>query len=133
MLPRSRLNAELPEGQPLIDAANDAIDSIEDGATAKRGGEGTEEEVPETYQHHQNYPNPFNPVTTIAYSLPVSQHVIVTLFDALGCKVATLVNGWKTTGRHEVVFDAGTLPSGVYLYRLQAGPYIETKKLLLAK
>ena len=47
--------------------------------------------------------------------------------------MATLVNGWKTTGRHEVVFDAGTLPSGVYLYRLQAGPYIETKKLLLAK
>ena len=91
------------------------------------------EEAPGAFSLEQNYPNPFNPVTTIAYSLPVSQHVIVTLFDVLGREVATLVNRQKTPGRHEVVFDAGTLPSGVYLYRLQAGPYIETKKLLLAK
>ena len=90
-------------------------------------------EAPRAFSLEQNYPNPFNPVTTIAYSLPVSQHVTVTVFDALGREVATLVNGQKTPGRHEVVFDASTLPSGVYLYRLQAGPYTETKKLLLAK
>ena len=89
--------------------------------------------LPDAFSLEQNYPNPFNPVTTISYSLPVSQRVTLTVFDVLGREVARLVDGRKTPGRHEVVFDASTLPSGVYLYRLEAGPYIETKKLLLAK
>jgi len=81
----------------------------------------------------QNYPNPFNPSTTISYHLPRQSHVTLKIFDVLGREVAMLVNRVEEPGYKSVNFDAKPLPSGVYYYRLQAGNYIETKKLLLLR
>ena len=81
----------------------------------------------------QNYPNPFNPTTMIDYQLPINSHVVLKVFDVLGREVKTLVNGRQNAGNHAVAFDGSRLPSGVYFYRLQAGSYSSTKKLLLLK
>ncbi len=85
------------------------------------------------FQLHQNYPNPFNPTTVISYQLPVTSHVTLKVFDMLGREVASLVNGRVSAGQHEVQFDASNLSSGLYIYRLQAGEFIETKKMMLIK
>jgi hypothetical protein len=90
-------------------------------------------QVPLTYSLEQNYPNPFNPSTTIRFSLPQREHVTLKVFDVLGREVATLVNGELNPGEHSVVFKAKGLASGMYFYRLQAGTYHDTKKLLLLK
>jgi hypothetical protein len=81
----------------------------------------------------QNYPNPFNPITTIRYGLPVRAHVTLAVFNTLGQSVATLVNGEVDAGYHEVTFDAAGLASGVYFYRMQAGSFTDTKRLLLVR
>jgi hypothetical protein len=91
------------------------------------------EGVPKIIQLDQNYPNPFNPSTTINYQLPTQSHVTLKVFDMLGREVATLVNGVEQPGFKLVTFDASRLASGVYYYRMQAGKYIETKKLLLLR
>jgi parallel beta-helix repeat protein len=80
-----------------------------------------------------NYPNPFNPSTTIRFALSTKSVVNITIVNTLGEDVATLVQGEREAGFHEVRFDAGSLPSGVYLCRLQAGSYLATSKLLLLK
>lgn len=85
------------------------------------------------YRLEQNYPNPFNPVTTIRYSLPVSGQVILKVFDTLGKEVASLINERKEAGIYTIEFDASDLPSGVYLYTIQIGNYLETRKLILQK
>jgi hypothetical protein len=90
-------------------------------------------ETPQTIRLDQNYPNPFNPLTTIRYGLPHKSHVTLTVFNTLGQQVATLVEGEQEAGYHEVKFDASGLSSGVYFYRLTAGSYVETKKLLLVR
>ncbi len=82
---------------------------------------------------HQNYPNPFNPITVIRYQLSNNSEVTLKVYDVLGNEVATLVNEYKTAGGYEAEFDASNLPSGTYFYRLQAGEYTETKKLILIK
>ncbi|MCC6548506.1 MAG: T9SS type A sorting domain-containing protein, partial [Ignavibacteriaceae bacterium] len=81
----------------------------------------------------QNFPNPFNPVTTIRFALPERTDVSLKVFDAQGSEVAVLARGTREAGRHEVQFDASELPSGVYIYRLEAGTYRETRKLVLIK
>lgn len=81
----------------------------------------------------QNYPNPFNPSTTISYQLPTNSLVVLKVFDVLGREVQTLVDERQTAGNHSVKFSATNLPSGMYFYRLQAGTYHDTKKLLLLK
>ena len=90
-------------------------------------------ELPTPYKMSQNYPNPFNPTTTINYQLPTQVHVTFKLFDVLGREVATLVNGVEEAGYKSVNFDASKLPSGVYFYRLQAGSFVRTNKMLLIK
>jgi hypothetical protein len=81
----------------------------------------------------QNYPNPFNPGTTIKYSVPELSKVKLTLFNLLGEEVATLVNEEKVAGYYTVEFNAANLPSGVYFYRIQAGEFVQTKKMILMK
>jgi hypothetical protein len=88
---------------------------------------------PVRFALYPNYPNPFNPSTTIKYSLPARSSVTLAVFNTLGQQVATLVQGEKEAGSHEVRFDAAGLPSGVYFYRLQAGDYTDTKRMLLMK
>ena len=89
--------------------------------------------IPTEYVLLQNYPNPFNPSTRIAYGLAANVHVKLTVMNMLGEEVATLVQGEQEAGYHEVRFDASGLSSGVYLYRMQAGSYVETRKLLLVR
>jgi hypothetical protein len=88
---------------------------------------------PKEYYLFQNYPNPFNPSTVIRYELQENSFVSLKVFNMLGKEVATLVDGEKKAGVHIVTFSANGLPSGVYYYRLQAGEFSETKKLLLMK
>ena len=95
---------------------------------------------PEKFFLNQNFPNPFNPSTKISYQIQASLNpsqggTLVTLkvYDILGKEVATLVNKEQTTGTYEVNFDASNLPSGVYIYKMKAGEYVETKKMILLK
>ena len=81
----------------------------------------------------QNFPNPFNPRTTISFRLAKETDVTLDVFDASGKLVATLVDGPKSAGRHSVEFDASSLTSGVYFYRLIAGGVIERNKMVLLK
>ncbi|MEX2605364.1 MAG: T9SS type A sorting domain-containing protein [Gracilimonas sp.] len=90
-------------------------------------------EVPEAFKLHQNYPNPFNPATVIWYQLPVSSQVSLKLYDLMGREVATLVTGQMAAGEHKVHVDASKLSSGVYIYRLTSGDFVETKKMILIK
>ena len=89
--------------------------------------------VPEAYRLSQNYPNPFNPATTIAFELPQTERVRLDVFNVLGERVATLVDGPLATGSYEVTFDASGLPSGAYLYRLDAGGVTQTRLMMLVK
>jgi hypothetical protein len=97
--------------------------SVREGATR----------FPNTHLLEQNYPNPFNPSTTIKYELPQSSIVKLSVYDVLGREVSVLVNERRDAGVHEVKFDGATLASGVYLYRLQAGDFTQTKRLILLR
>jgi hypothetical protein len=95
--------------------------------------EGLTSALPGAYSLGQNYPNPFNPGTTIRYSLPVSEHVKLSIYNILGQEVATLVNESQDAGYKSVSFDARGLPSGMYSYKLTAGTFTNVKKLLLVR
>ncbi len=88
---------------------------------------------PSGYSLSQNYPNPFNPSTKIQYSIPQSSNVTIKVFDILGNEIKTLVNEEKPIGTYKITWYAENLPSGIYLYKLQAGNFIETKKMILLK
>lgn len=90
-------------------------------------------EVPASFRLDQNYPNPFNPVTTISFTLPSKSFVSLKVFDALGKEVSILVSQELPGGTYSTKWNAGGLPSGVYFYRLQAGSFTETKKLVLLR
>ncbi len=94
---------------------------------------GGPEELPQRVALNQNYPNPFNPSTVISYDLPEASDVTIQVYDMTGRQVATLVNSRMEAGTHEVTFNAGNLASGVYIYRLQAGEHMLTRKLTLIK
>jgi hypothetical protein len=89
--------------------------------------------LPSEYKLAQNYPNPFNPTTKISYALPKAGNVELKIFDILGREVTTLVNEYKTAGSYTVQFDASKLASGVYFYRIKAGDFTASKKMLLVK
>jgi len=92
-----------------------------------------ERSIPKNAALLQNYPNPFNPSTTIRYELPKSSMVRLSVYDILGREVSVLVNERKNVGSYEVKFDGKNLATGVYFYRLQAGDFTQTKRLLLLK
>jgi hypothetical protein len=89
--------------------------------------------VPDKFDLAQNYPNPFNPATVISYQLPASGMVSLKVYNVIGQQVAELINEVKQAGVHTVEFIAANLPSGVYLYRLNAGSYTSTRKMMLIK
>ena len=93
----------------------------------------TGEMAPTTFELSQNFPNPFNPVTNIKYSVASAQQVTLKVFNVLGKEVATLVNEKKEAGNYSVDFSALNLSSGTYLYRLQAGAFVQTKKMVILK
>ena len=103
---------------------------VASGAIAGVGPGGN---VPKEYALEQNYPNPFNPTTVIRYELPRGADVHLDVFNSLGERVATLVDGPQGAGTHEVDFNGGSLASGMYFYRLQAGSYQETRRMLLVR
>ncbi|MCH7964201.1 MAG: T9SS type A sorting domain-containing protein [Bacteroidetes bacterium] len=93
----------------------------------------SEDFQPMDFKLEQNFPNPFNPSTSIQYAMSSGQFVILKVYDVLGTEVKTLVNEELPAGIYEVIFDAANLPSGIYFYRLQAGIFTETKKMLILK
>ena len=106
------------------------ITDDDDSPTAIESVDG---EFPAAFALEQNYPNPFNPETTIRYGLPRAEAVRLAVYDVAGQEVAVLVDQTQPAGRHEVRFGAGPLPSGLYLYRLQAGSETRTRAMLLVK
>jgi parallel beta-helix repeat protein len=88
---------------------------------------------PESFTLFQNYPNPFNPSTVISFQILVNTHVTLKIYDALGREVATVINEMKKGGIHTAEFNAEKFASGIYFYRLQAGEFVETKKMSLIK
>ncbi|MFO7447470.1 MAG: T9SS type A sorting domain-containing protein, partial [Ignavibacteriaceae bacterium] len=89
--------------------------------------------VPSNYMLSQNYPNPFNPSTTISFALPEAGNVKLTVYNIIGQQVAVLLNGFRSAGSYNIQWDAAGLSSGMYLYRLEAGSNVITKKMTLLK
>lgn len=90
-------------------------------------------EIPQNFTLHQNYPNPFNPSTKIKFEVPAAGNVAIRIFDVLGREVGMPVNEYMKPGVYETDFDVSDLPSGVYYYKLDAGEFSETKKMILLK
>ncbi len=91
------------------------------------------EAAPENYYLAQNYPNPFNTVTELVYAIADAGHVRLTVYDITGRLVATLVNREQPAGEYRIAFDAGDLPSGVYIYQLKSGGFVSQQKMVLLK
>ena len=91
------------------------------------------DEMPLEFRLEQNYPNPFNPSTNISFSIPKASMVRMSVYDMLGRNISTLVNERKAAGRYTIRFEAGNLSSGTYIYRIEAGSFTQTKKLMLIK
>ncbi len=89
-----------------------------------------EETIPTVFKLEQNYPNPFNPSTRIKFAVPEKSNVLIKVYDILGSEVATLVNEEMDAGWYENNFNAAGLSSGVYLFRMEAGNFISTKKMI---
>ena len=119
-----------PFSKSGVDAAGQTGGWLVDGW----GYENTAERaLPSNHSLSQNYPNPFNPVTTIDFALPEDEHVSLSVYNVLGKQVEEIVTGYLTAGNHSVTFQAENLPSGVYFYRLEAGNFMQMKKMVLIK
>jgi len=125
----SEMEAEYPEHRLTREARKrmGTIITMNKGNSEKTKGEEL------TYKLENNYPNPFNPETVIRYQIPLDGRVIIKVYDILGREAATLVNEEQTRGSHKVTFNASRFASGVYIYRIMAGGFIMSKKMLLIK
>jgi hypothetical protein len=92
-----------------------------------------EETIPTVFKLEQNYPNPFNPSTKIKFAVPVKSNVLIKVYDILGSEVVTIVNEELDAGWYEKSFNASRYTSGIYLFRMEAGSYVSTKKMMLIK
>lgn len=99
------------------------------GDVYKKGGDKRKT----TFKLNQNYPNPFNPTTSISYSIPTNEFVNLKIYDSLGKEVAELVNENQSAGEYSIDFNGENLPSGLYIYKIAAGKYSDTRKLMLIK
>ncbi|MFN0157304.1 MAG: T9SS type A sorting domain-containing protein [Bacteroidota bacterium] len=115
-------------GQATVSARTSRIQLV-----ANKGGNSQTNQVPTEFGLHQNFPNPFNPSTTISFSLPHNTNGQLKIFNTLGQEIATLIDGMQSAGYKSVTFDAGTLASGVYLYKLTAGEFSSIKKMVVMK
>ncbi|MDP2362638.1 MAG: T9SS type A sorting domain-containing protein, partial [Ignavibacteria bacterium] len=128
-------------GKYLVKGTSDYLTRLNNLLQNKFGINSEEKEqiIPKEYSLYQNYPNPFNPVTTIKFDIPdvgtglALSNVTLKVYDILGREVATLINEYKPAGSYEQVFNASSLASGVYVYKLQAGDFISSKKMLMIK
>ena len=122
-------NMRWNEGDVIADAASMTV-------SYALGVDG--ELFPNEFSLHQNYPNPFNPVTTLRYDLPELTHVNIIIYDMLGRKIRTLINEQQDPGYKSLIWNATNdygkpVSAGIYLYQIQAGEYIQTKKMVLLK
>lgn len=92
-----------------------------------------EDEIIKKFLLEENFPNPFNPSTKISYQLPKDGFVNLVVYNSLGQLISTLVNQHQSSGKYSVQFEASSLPSGVYIYKIQAGEFSSVKKMLLTK
>ncbi len=122
-------------GSTTADLTSNGNDGTISGAIWVPGATPVEDDVNTLHSYNllQNYPNPFNPATTIRYSIPQKSNVTLKVYDILGNEVTTLVNEEKERGVYTVTFDASSIANGMYLYRLQAGSFVGTKKMILLK
>jgi len=119
----------------LIDVGNDGtIDDtifVKNQATDVKANYFTG--VPGEFNLYQNYPNPFNPSTTITFDIPAQELIVLKIYNILGQEIATLVNEVRTAGHYSEIFNASQLPSGVYIYKLTAGSFTESRKMILLR
>ena len=122
-------------GKYLVKGTSDYLSKLNDILQSKFGVNSKEKEqiIPKEYSLYQNYPNPFNPTTTIKFDLPNDGLVQLEIFDILGRRIVSLLEEYKTAGSYEQVFNASSLASGVYVYKLQAGDFVSSKKMILLK
>ena len=124
------------DGIDTVEANNAPFTITIDGGWAMNAS--AEALIPEVFALHQNYPNPFNPVTTLRYDLPENNLVNITIYDMMGREVKTLVNQTQDAGYKSIIWNATNdygkpVSAGIYLYQIQAGKYISTKKMVLLK
>jgi len=113
--------------------ASTSPDSVSVSAYVITSLEKIETNIPNHFELKQNYPNPFNPITTIKFSIPKSEFVTLKIYNTLGQEVASLVSDKLNAGSYKYTWDAGSLASGVYVYKIQAGTYLENRKLIYMK
>jgi len=89
--------------------------------------------IPTQFEIAQNYPNPFNPTTTFRFKMPKSTFVTLKIYNLLGTEIETLIHEYRQAGEYEITWYTNNLPSGIYLYCLEAGEFVETKKMILQK
>lgn len=125
-------------GQPMIDNTVSSIHKVQHGFWQMYYQnviqDVTDEELlPTVYKLEQNYPNPFNPSTIIKFAIPERANVNIKIYDILGGEITMLINQEMDAGWYELKFNADNYSSGIFIYRMQAGNYISTKKMLMVK
>ena len=121
----------LPSGNIIASDISTGLYVLKVGQTTSINHNNTE--IIDNYNLSQNYPNPFNPATKINWQSPVNSWQTLKVYDVLGNEVVTLINEQQNAGTYQVDFDGSNLPSGVYFYKLEAGEFVETKRMILLK